>query len=570
MRVRVASGFALPSVIEVGEDLVVSMSTGQGSNRSITWFAGLAVLLLGLVLPSEGLAADDPPPRTGPQVVRPALDRVFATGNGEIDIDGVDDKRVDVDIAILDTGVQLDHPDLNIVEWTNCVGASSPTYACTSASSSDGDDDAAGIWHGSTSAAHIAAIDNSIGWVGIAPGARLWSVDISGNERYGWPLPNPLPSPSFDLESVIAGVKWVTAHSNEIEVVHLAMLCTPDYERSTLPPAAKPAPYCPDADEELVGEFEDAVAESIAKGVVYAFSAGEYYQTDKFVPQRFAHMLTSSQIADSDGLPGGLGGSICGASDDHSTATSSWGTGIDIAAPSCAGSHASTLVTGAAAILASQDNPNNQDDVDAIRNAIVAAGNSGWTDDSTDMTREPLLDVHDTTIFNPVMGRPFEMYRPGGIACDPYCDDTGYTGTLPGVTFAGTACQASFDVRMQLDGKLETRNTEVLCPNGSGGYYNVEECDHSWGPTRIVIPETGQPRFDLDICLRQGAWPQGVGGIEVNHNIRFAIYGGPRRWVQIGAGTVTDNDPNSGPFPAITGAVLQDGYTPDNTYAVFP
>lgn len=44
------------------------------------------------------------------------VQRVFALDNPTIAIDGADDKRVDVDVAVIDTGIQLDHPDLNVAE----------------------------------------------------------------------------------------------------------------------------------------------------------------------------------------------------------------------------------------------------------------------------------------------------------------------------------------------------------------------------------------------------------------------------------------------------------------------
>ena len=40
------------------------------------------------------------------------IERVFAADNASLDIDGTDDARVDVDVAVLDTGIDLDHPDL--------------------------------------------------------------------------------------------------------------------------------------------------------------------------------------------------------------------------------------------------------------------------------------------------------------------------------------------------------------------------------------------------------------------------------------------------------------------------
>ncbi len=265
-------------------------------------------VLLGLVAPSAALAVD-PPSRSAPQVLPSPLERVFATDNAELDIDGLDDNRVDVDVAIIDTGVQLDHPDLNIVSRTNCVAAtwpySGPDYECANALPSDGDDNGdPGIWHGTWSAANIAALDNGIGTVGIAAGARLWSVDVSGDERYGMvPNPNPLPAPTFNLEAVIAGVKWVTERADQIEIAHIPVICEPEnvFLESF-------HPVCAGTDDvDLVQELEDAIAASMAAGVVYVFSAGANQPADSFVPQRFPNMLITSQMADSDGLPGAAG-----------------------------------------------------------------------------------------------------------------------------------------------------------------------------------------------------------------------------------------------------------------------
>jgi len=375
-------------------------SAGWRSFCAMSGVVGL-VALLGLVVPS--IAAGQAH-RSPPQVVPQSLDRVFATQNSKLDIDGLDDQRVDVDIAILDTGVQLDHPDLNIVARTDCTNAtwpySGPDFECTDASPDDGDEDVPGINHGTGSATAAAGLDNGIGRVGIAAGARLWAVDISGPERYGAvPSPDPLPNPTFNLEYLIAGVRWVTAHADEIEVVHMAALCIP---QASLPPNTTWPPCGGTTDVDLVAEFEDAIADSLAAGVFYVTGSREYHM-DTFVPGRLPNMFFATQVADSDGLPGGLGPATCrGALDDHSVGNSGWGVGADIASIGCAGSGSAPHVTAAAAVLASRKNPNSLADVQEIGQTIAAAGNDGWTDDSPDGIKEPLLDVGDEGVFDPV------------------------------------------------------------------------------------------------------------------------------------------------------------------------
>ena len=98
------------------------------------------------------------------QVPSFAVRRIGGLASPTAAIDGID-KRVKVDVAILDTGVGP-HPDLNVVGGTNCVAGSPP-----------GDwRDAS--WHGTMVAGMVGAIDNSIGRVGVAPGARIWSVRV--------------------------------------------------------------------------------------------------------------------------------------------------------------------------------------------------------------------------------------------------------------------------------------------------------------------------------------------------------------------------------------------------------
>ena len=67
-----------------------------------------------------------------------------------------------VDIAILDTGVSLDHPDLNVYKDVTFINGTTT-----------GNDDNG---HGSHVAGIAAAKDNDQGIVGIAPGARIWAI----------------------------------------------------------------------------------------------------------------------------------------------------------------------------------------------------------------------------------------------------------------------------------------------------------------------------------------------------------------------------------------------------------
>ena len=95
----------------------------------------------------------DRPVQLDAQALPTGIDRIdgelssTASGNGS--------GSVDVDVAVIDTGIDLTHPELNVVGGINCS---------TGNSYNDGNG------HGSHVAGTIAARDNDIGVVGVAPG----------------------------------------------------------------------------------------------------------------------------------------------------------------------------------------------------------------------------------------------------------------------------------------------------------------------------------------------------------------------------------------------------------------
>ena len=160
------------------------------------------------------------------QILPNGIDRIDADLNPASKIDGIDDP-LDVDIAIIDTGIQPDHPDLRVAGGVRFLGedCSGGSYA---------DDHGHGTHVGGTAA----AIDNDIGVVGVAPGARLWAVKVLNENGSG------------SLSCVIAAVDWVTANADTIEVANMSLGGNPS------------TALC------------DAIANSAAAGVVYAVSAG--------------------------------------------------------------------------------------------------------------------------------------------------------------------------------------------------------------------------------------------------------------------------------------------------------
>ncbi|MGC9468006.1 MAG: S8 family serine peptidase [Anaerolineae bacterium] len=317
------------------------------------------------------------------QTVPTGISRIFADTNGGIDIDGSDDYRVDVDVAVIDTGIDLDHPDLNVVSSTTCLissGTGAPwnrTYSC----GAGGDDD---HYHGTHVAGTIAALDNDFGVVGVAPGARLWAVKVCD------------ASGSCPSSAIVAGIDHVTANASSIEVANMSL-----------------------GGEGFSQAEYDAIQGAVAAGVAFAVAAGnEDDDANNYSPGGFDNVLSVSALADFDGEPGGLGSPTCFTDQDDTLAYfSNWGSAVDIAAPGACilstfpleegeygtisgTSMASPHAAGALALLASASNPGNATDVINLYNQVKNAGNYDWTDDSGDGIQEPLLDV---STFNPVL-----------------------------------------------------------------------------------------------------------------------------------------------------------------------
>jgi len=209
------------------------------------------------------------------QTLGTGVDRIDGELNTTAKIDGVDE-RVDVDVAIIDTGVDLDHPDLNVVSSTKCSGGGPMNKKCTDGA---GDDDNG---HGSHVAGITAAIDNGVGIVGVAPGARIHAVKVLDSRGSGY------------TSWIIAGIDWVTARSATIEVANMSL-----------------------GGGGYTASYQTAVKNSVAKGVVYMVAAGNsakdvygadgtFGTSDDTQPAAFPEVATISALADADGKPGGL------------------------------------------------------------------------------------------------------------------------------------------------------------------------------------------------------------------------------------------------------------------------
>lgn len=277
------------------------------------------------------------------QTLPTGINRINADLDATANIDGVDD-RVDVDIAILDTGIDLDHPDLNVFSFAYCQ-IQGRFYTCT-------DDDVGANdvnSHGTHVAGITAALDNNSGVVGVAPGARLWAVKVLEDDGSG------------AASQIIAGVDYVAQHAADIEVANMSLTGDGDFQSLT-----------------------DAIDGAVAAGVVFALAAGNDHKDVSLVfPAGHPNAITVSAFEDYDGIPGGLSGN---AGDDTFANFSNYGSGVDIMAPGVAirstvpggglgnksgTSMASPHVAGAAALYMS-NNPGA--DPASVKAALIATG----------------------------------------------------------------------------------------------------------------------------------------------------------------------------------------------------
>ncbi|MGW0802067.1 S8 family serine peptidase [Nonomuraea sp. NPDC002799] len=313
-----------------------------------------------------------------PQTVPTGVRRIFGPANPNLDIDGVDDVRIDVDVAVVDTGVDYTHPDLNVAARANCQ-----TGSCVNDSGTDDNG------HGSHVAGTVGALDNTVGPVGVAPGARIHGVKVLNSAGQG------------TLSAIAAGLNWVVARASTIEVVNLSLGCN----------------GCSSS------AISTAITNAVNAGIVVVVAAGNnHVNTSTFFPANHADVVTVSALTDNDGLPGGSGGSTLSCRsetdlDDTSAFYSNFGATVEITAPGTCiystwmnggyntisgTSMASPHVAGAAGLLTSGTNkPTTRAGALAVRSTLISTGNSAWTDDSGDGVKEPLLDVHDATRYPP-------------------------------------------------------------------------------------------------------------------------------------------------------------------------
>jgi subtilisin family serine protease len=288
---------------------------------------------------------------------------------------------VDIDIAILDSGIDLKHSDLNVYHQKSFVTTNTGFYSLFGSRTSTTANDDNG--HGTHVAGIAAAKDNTVGSVGVAPGAKLWAIKVLDSKGTG------------PLSTVIKGIDYITQYANQIEVANLSLGCEC---KSTA--------------------FDTAINNSVNAGIVFVVAAGNAGK-DAITnsPANNPNVISVSAVGDSDGKCGGNGPETGYGKDDALASFSNYGSVVDIAAPGTkiystykgntfatmsGTSMASPHVAGAAALYLS----NNPDASPLnVKNALMSQGSNsntscdgngyGYFSGDKDSIREPLLYVRN-------------------------------------------------------------------------------------------------------------------------------------------------------------------------------
>jgi subtilisin family serine protease len=276
---------------------------------------------------------------------------------------------VNADIAIIDTGIAYNHPDLNIYKRVDFIGGTSL------ANDQNG--------HGSHVAGISAAKDNSAGVVGVAPGARLWNLKVLDSSGAG------------TVSNLIKALDYVTANAKQIEVANISLGCSCSSQA-----------------------LNTAISNAVKSGVTIVAAAGNQAKNVASVsPPNHPSVIAVSAIADTDGKCGAKGVRSSYGSDDTFASFSNYGQAIDVAAPGVTiystfksnsygtltgTSMASPHVAGAIALYkASHPSATTNEIINAIKQmgttstTICDNNGKGYFKGDKDTYREPLLYVRN-------------------------------------------------------------------------------------------------------------------------------------------------------------------------------
>jgi len=197
--------------------------------------AALSTALLGAAGSAQAAVPNDPlfGLQWGPKQVRAPQAWGTSTGSGAT-------------IAIVDSGVDLDHPDLA----RKIVGGATFVDCKTSCGNGDWESGGQAAGAGDPHGTHVAGIaaaatDNGTGMAGVAPDSKLLAVKVLGEE-------------GGSFEDIASGIRW--SADNGADVVNLSLGALPGVQALVI--------------TGFITDVEEAIAYANSKGVTVVAAAG--------------------------------------------------------------------------------------------------------------------------------------------------------------------------------------------------------------------------------------------------------------------------------------------------------
>jgi subtilisin family serine protease len=202
------------------------------------------------------------------------------------------DDRVNVNVAVLDTGIDTTHPDLNVVGGYNCTSTNRSDYTDYNS-------------HGTHVAGIIGVMDNTQAVVGVAPSAKLWSVRVfnaAGSGYTSW---------------LICGLDWISQNAGTIQVGNYSggqkgtsgTTCNSD-------------------------SLHVAVCLVVNAGIPLVVAAGnDGKNASGTLPAAYPEVIAVGATVDADGKPGSTGPSTSYGRDDTRALFSNYGAVVTLYAP---------------------------------------------------------------------------------------------------------------------------------------------------------------------------------------------------------------------------------------------
>lgn len=243
-----------------------------------------------------------PSPSPTPAPTPPANTQVLPSGINRINAENKTNTGEGQVVAIIDTGVDVNHADLkaNMYGGKNCTSMNTSAY---------GDENG----HGTHVAGTIAALNNTIGVVGIAPRAKIASIRVL--DRFG----------NGSWSSVICGLDAVAANGpargGVITVANMSLGGSGSNDNN-----------CGLTNNDALHMAVCRVRDAGVTLIVAAGNSGK--DTASFVPAAYNDaVITVSALVDTDGVHGGAGVGTSYGADDTFASFSNFGTAVDIGAP---------------------------------------------------------------------------------------------------------------------------------------------------------------------------------------------------------------------------------------------